>query len=134
VGAGEADLGTVRCASPQRSSRSVRAVWEHTFVHSSVRQAALDLVAQRLDDCEVGRRLGVPRRAVRDWRVPPYVPRDGGRVGAKCFRSWRPTSPVLFTPDDCAELLGLYLGDGAHHADGACAAAADNADALRRDL
>jgi hypothetical protein len=82
-------------------------------VHSPVvRQAALDLIAQGLNDCEVGRRLGVPRRTVRDWRVPTYVPRPGGRVEAVCFRCWRPTSTVLFTPADYAELLGLYLGDG----------------------
>jgi Homeodomain-like domain len=79
------------------------------FVHpTAVRQAALQLVAAGLNDCEVARRLGVPRRTVRDWRVPSYVPRERPR----CLRCWRPTSPFSFTPDDYAELLGLYLGDG----------------------
>lgn len=80
----------------------------------AVRQAALDLIAQGLNDCEVGRRIGVPRRTVRDWRVPSYVPRPGSlrRTSSHCLRCWLPTSPVVFTPADYAELLGLYLGDG----------------------
>jgi len=78
------------------------------FVHApAVRQAALELIALGLNDCEVGRRLGVPRRTVRDWRI-------GRRHRARgvCLRCWRPTSPVTFAPSDYAELLGLYLGDG----------------------
>src|SRR5688572_22846002 len=78
------------------------------FVHESgIRQAALDLIAEGHNDCEVARRLAVPRRTVRDWRVKPYT-----RTRASCLRCWRPTSPVVFTPADYAELLGLYLGDG----------------------
>jgi Homeodomain-like domain len=78
-----------------------------------VREAALALIAQGVNDCEIGRRLGVPRETVRDWRSPRYVRREGGvRTTSLCFRCWRPTSPVLFTAADYAELLGLYLGDG----------------------
>jgi hypothetical protein len=73
----------------------------------AVRQAALALVAQGLNDCEVARRLGVPRRTVRDWRIRPPA-----TVRALCLRCWRPTSLVLFSAADYAELLGLYLGDG----------------------
>jgi len=77
------------------------------FVHPpSVRQAALDLVALGLNDCEVGRRLGVPRRTVRDWRVRPLAPRF------TCLRCWHASSPVSFSAADYAELLALYLGDG----------------------
>jgi len=80
------------------------------FVHDpALRQAALQLIAQGLNDCEVSRRIAVPRRTVRDWRVPSYVPR-AARVF--CWRCWRRTSPVVLTPKDYAELLGLYLGDG----------------------
>jgi hypothetical protein len=70
------------------------------------RTAALALVADGLDDAEIGRRLGVPRRTVRDWRV--------GRAAARprCLRCWAPTAPVTLTSADYAELLGLYLGDG----------------------
>lgn len=59
-----------------------------------------------MNDCEVARRIGVPRRTVRDWRIKPSVPRD------VCLRCWRPTSPVAFSAADYSELLGLYLGDG----------------------
>jgi hypothetical protein len=74
----------------------------------SVRYAALELIALGLNDCEVSRRLGVPRRTVRDWRMPTYQP----RARAACWRCWEPTSPVVASPSDYAELLGLYLGDG----------------------
>jgi hypothetical protein len=78
------------------------------FVHpAAVRQAALALVAAGLNDCEVARRLGVPRRTVRDWRVRPPV-----ATRPLCLRCWRPTSLVRFDAADYAELLGLYLGDG----------------------
>jgi hypothetical protein len=78
------------------------------FVHpAAVRQAALDLIATGLNDCEVARRIGVPRRTVRDWRVPTYKSTRG-----ICLGCWRPTSSVAFTAADYAELLGLYLGDG----------------------
>jgi hypothetical protein len=78
------------------------------FVHGPAeRQAALALVAQGLTDAEVSRRLGVPRRTVRDWRVRPRPARDG-----VCLRCWRPTTLVVFDAADYAELLGLYLGDG----------------------
>lgn len=73
----------------------------------AIRQAALDLIAQGVNDCEVSRRLGVPRRTVRDWRVPPSV-----STRAICMRCWKRTSPVIFNAADYAELLGLYLGDG----------------------
>jgi hypothetical protein len=77
------------------------------FVHAAaVRQTALDLIALGLNDCEVSRRIGVPRRTVRDWRVQPVTPRR------TCLRCWKGTSLVRFTAADYAELLGLYLGDG----------------------
>jgi hypothetical protein len=75
---------------------------------ASTRQEALDLMARGLNDCQVADRLGVPRRTVRDWRHP----RPRANRAATCPRCWRPTRRVVFTPDDYAELLGLYLGDG----------------------
>lgn len=78
------------------------------FVHPPAeRQAALALIAQGLNDCEVARRLGISRRTVRDWRVQGAAPARG-----ICLRCWRATSLVLFSAADYAELLGLYLGDG----------------------
>jgi hypothetical protein len=72
---------------------------------AATRKAALDLMAQGLNDVEVAARVGVPRRTVRDWR-------HGQTPRADCPRCWRRTRRVVFTPDDYAELLGLYLGDG----------------------
>jgi hypothetical protein len=72
----------------------------------ATRTAALALVAAGHNDAEVGRRLGVPRRTVRDWRLRPAAVRPA------CLRCWRPTAPVVLTSPDYAELLGLYLGDG----------------------
>jgi hypothetical protein len=81
------------------------------FVHSAeIREAALELVAAGLNDCEISRKIGVPRRTVRDWRVPSYKPRNA--TAGTCLRCWRASAPLIFTPDDYAELLGLYLGDG----------------------
>jgi hypothetical protein len=77
-----------------------------------IRQAALALVEQGVNDCEIARRLGVPRATVRDWRRPTYVPKVPREVVPTCPRCWRPCVPVAFTADDYSELLGLYLGDG----------------------
>jgi hypothetical protein len=74
----------------------------------AAQQAALVLMARGLNDCQVADVLGVPRRTVRDWRHPR--PRANG--AGVCPRCWRPTRRLVFTPDDYAELLGLYLGDG----------------------
>jgi hypothetical protein len=79
------------------------------FVHAAtLHQAALALIAEGVNDCEVSRRLGVPRTTVRDWRNPRYVPKPR----EVCWRCWRPTRAMLFSDADYAELLGLYLGDG----------------------
>jgi hypothetical protein len=71
------------------------------------RKLALMLVEQGVNDCEIARRLSVPRTTVRDWRRPTYVPRRG-----RCSRCWQRTRRLVFTDEDYAELLGLYLGDG----------------------
>jgi hypothetical protein len=78
-------------------------------VHAAtLHQAALALIAEGVNDCEISRRLGVPRTTVRDWRRPRYLPEPR----EACWRCWRPTKPMAFAPADYAELLGLYLGDG----------------------
>jgi hypothetical protein len=78
-----------------------------------VRAEALALVDAGLNDCEISRRLGIPRGTIRDWRRLTYVPRNGRpRLPESCPRCWRAAKPIRFTPDDYAELLGLYLGDG----------------------
>jgi len=83
---------------------------EHVFVHDgALRTTALELVAAGVNDCEIARRLGVPRTTVRDWRHPRYA---RAALPVACERCWKPMRRVAFTPDDYAELLGLYLGDG----------------------
>jgi hypothetical protein len=78
-----------------------------------VRAAALALVEQGLNDCEISRRLGIPRRTILDWRRPTYAPRNGRpRLPETCPRCWKAAKPMRFTPDDYAELLAIYLGDG----------------------
>jgi len=86
-------------------------------MHSTeVRAAVLQLVDAGLNDCEVARRTGIPRRTVRDMRR--Y--RDGPRrrngslqvLTERCPRCWRWAKPMRFTSEDYAELLALYLGDG----------------------
>jgi hypothetical protein len=71
--------------------------------------SAQALIAEGLNDCEIGRRLNIPRVTIRDWRhgkVPDYA-RSGGRARdcplcdrVDLDRSWY------------AYLLGMYLGDG----------------------
>jgi hypothetical protein len=69
------------------------------------------LIERGLNDFEVSRRLGIPRGTIRDWRRPRYVSRRQTPLET-CPRCWRPAKLIRFTPDDYAELLGLYLGDG----------------------
>jgi hypothetical protein len=83
------------------------------FVHGpGIREEALRLIAAGINDCEISRRLGIARTTVRDWRRPTYVPKRPRHEIGTCPRCWRPSRPVHFTPEDYAELLGLYLGDG----------------------
>jgi hypothetical protein len=76
-----------------------------------VKEAALALILQGVNDCEISRRIGVPRRTIMDWRRPTYVPRRKYAVET-CPRCWRAAKPIHFTDEDYTELLGLYLGDG----------------------
>lgn len=74
-----------------------------------VHDTALQLIAAGVNDCEISRRLGIPRTTVRDWRRPRHERRYAPET---CPRCWGRTRPVRFSPADYAELLGLYLGDG----------------------
>lgn len=76
-----------------------------------IRVQALALVEAGLNDCEISRRLGIPRGTIRDWRRPTYFSRRQVPLET-CPRCWRAAKPIRFTPHDYAELLGLYLGDG----------------------
>jgi Homeodomain-like domain len=79
-------------------------------VHSyAVRAQALRLLDAGENDCEIARRLRLPRTTVRDWRH-----RKGLAVrGMTCPRCWRYSHwPIVFSAGDYSELLALYLGDG----------------------
>lgn len=75
-----------------------------------IKALALELIAQGVNDCEISRRIGVPRATIRDWRRPRYVPR--GPAPETCIRCWRPSPRIRFSSADYAEFLALYLGDG----------------------
>jgi hypothetical protein len=77
----------------------------------NVRRAALELIAAGHNDCEVSRRLGIPRRTIADWRRPTYVSRRGFATDT-CPRCWQPMKPIRAAADDYAEFLAMYLGDG----------------------
>lgn len=75
---------------------------------------AVELIEAGVNDCEAGRRLGIPRGTIRSWRVGLEA-RSGGRTASwssrrtgTCFRcdgGW-------FDQEAYAYLLGVYLGDG----------------------
>jgi hypothetical protein len=82
-------------------------------MHSpAVRAQALDLVNAGLNDCEVSRRLGISRTTIRDWRRPRYQRKTPTTHYGTCPRCWDGGPRMTFSPEDYAELLGLYLGDG----------------------
>lgn len=66
------------------------------------------LAALGINDCEISRRLDVPRTTVRDIARPRYVARSSDH----CHRCWLATKPVRFTDELYAYVLGFYLGDG----------------------
>lgn len=77
-----------------------------------IRAEALALVEAGFNDCEISRRLGIPRRTILDWRRPPEQRYMRRLITEVCPRCWKPAKPIRFTAEDYAELLGLYLGDG----------------------
>lgn len=75
---------------------------------------ALELIRQGVNDCEIGRRLEIPRGTVRTWRVGLEAgsegrTKSGGRMPAgTCFRC----DGGRVDDEAYAYLLGMYLGDG----------------------
>ena len=75
---------------------------------------ALELIQIGINDCEIGRRTGIPRGTIREWRVSVASGSGGrtkfwsGRRRATCFRCFG----GWFDEEAYAYLLGAYLGDG----------------------
>ena len=76
---------------------------------------ALRLIEARINDCEVARRMGIPRGTVKSWRLG-LMAKSGGRTSSwsgrgaanPCFRcreGWVDEHAYAY-------LLGFYLGDG----------------------
>lgn len=73
---------------------------------------AMALVEDGLSDYEVGRRTGIPRSTVRNWRIGniPRIPGEDGRVCDLCGALRHDLDHLA--ADSYAYLLGQYLGDG----------------------
>jgi len=71
------------------------------------------LIEEGMNDCEIARETGIPRRTIRDWRHGK-VPRGGSsgeeRTCPKCGHMEHDFAALPVT--EYAYLLGLYLGDG----------------------
>ena len=73
-------------------------------------KTALDLVDEGLNDVQVGRRLGVPRSTVRDWRRGRSL--RPSRSHERCSARAAVDHSVTGVPESYAYLLAMYLGDG----------------------
>jgi hypothetical protein len=71
------------------------------------------LVAAGLNDCEIARRLQIPRRTVLDWRhARRWVRQSSSVAAAGCSRCGAPEHAFDELPAAYSYLLGTYLGDG----------------------
>src|SRR5687767_11869009 len=73
----------------------------------------LSLVDQGLNDCEIERRTGVPRRTVLGWRHGRIPKAAQASAPESCERCGHPVHDFEALPRLAySYLLGLYLGDG----------------------
>ncbi|MFP4074134.1 MAG: transcriptional regulator, partial [Actinomycetota bacterium] len=80
-------------------------------------QRAVELIKEGVNDCAIGRRLGIPRGTIKSWRYG-LASASGGRTAlwsgqrkVTCFRceqQWHDREAYAY-------LLGVYLGDGWIH-------------------
>lgn len=74
-----------------------------------VKREALRLIDEGLNDCQISRRMGVPRPTIRDWRTTRHWAKPHRSTCPRCGGLSR---LIHFGVEDYAELFGLYLGDG----------------------
>jgi len=77
-----------------------------------VRAEAMRLVAAGINDCEISRRIGIPRSTIRDWRRPTYVPRESAPSRRPCPRCWRTHLSIYSSHLPC---VFPQDGDGPKH-------------------
>jgi hypothetical protein len=76
------------------------------------RERVASLVAGGLNDCQIERETGIPRRTICDWRRSP----PGRSARPRCAVC--EGAPERVPAASYAYLLGAYLGDGYIHSDG----------------
>ena len=70
------------------------------------------LIEQGLNDCEISRRTGLPRRTILGWRHG-HLPRFArGDAAEGCPRCGHPSHDFGNLGSEYGYLLGIYLGDG----------------------
>jgi hypothetical protein len=73
----------------------------------------LTLIEHGMNDCEIERQTGIPRRTVSDWRHGRIPGRTRTDAAAGCPECGHPEHDFAALPKAAyAYLLGLYLGDG----------------------
>jgi hypothetical protein len=91
-------------SNPTRRTFTMRSNDEYTRV--------MALVERGLNDSEVARATGIPRRTVRDWRVGHATHRRSSSTSS-CPACGHPSPDFRALPRPTySYLLGLYLGDG----------------------
>ena len=67
------------------------------------------LIVAGLNDCEIARQTGIPRRTMWDWRCRPRVRKHEAAGSSECGID-HDFSSIASAP--YCYVLGLYLGDG----------------------
>jgi hypothetical protein len=79
-------------------------------------ELAMELVRSGMNDCAIGRRMGIPRGTVRDWRHKAWTGWRPGQGSAARRRRPDESCPICGPAEldawQYAYLLGQYLGDG----------------------
>jgi hypothetical protein len=77
---------------------------------SAEREQVARLIAAGLNDCQIERESGIPRRTISDWRRGRGGAGPSARASSTCAIC--AGAPERLPPTSYAYLLGAYLGDG----------------------